>query len=408
MAIVVLCVGAFLTLMGIIGYLYGLDTLPSERGVAGVIAASVALVGGVITIALGLVLKRMDDLMKLLPGAAARPATEPVGSVLDEGDIQGPGDRGAAPIELPKIVPVEPPRAVEAVETPPVRPGLPTLKGPVVAAGAAAAGAAAATVAATAGREAVEKALELDVSPPELPKIVPLEPKLPKIEPLDLPKIELPKLDLPKLDLPKLDIPKLDLPKFDLPSATLSRPEPDESVTDRSAQGPEFAHRDEEEEFPVEVLEPVAIEDAPVPAAGKPVDPLQDFELELERLIPLSDAGKPAKGEAAPVSDGDEPADEKDALSFAKAGSLPIKDDAEAASEKTAIAAEPAGPEVDEKPPVAPRPAPGAEVVGAYESGGAKYTMYSDGSVVAEAGGETLFFKSLEELREFIDEGVKS
>lgn len=55
----------------------------------------------------------------------------------------------------------------------------------------------------------------------------------------------------------------------------------------------------------------------------------------------------------------------------------------------------------NQKPALAPLDT--LEVIGAYDSGGTRFTMYSDGSVVAAGPDGEQRFRSLEELRAFID-----
>ncbi|MCA3596576.1 MAG: hypothetical protein IOC64_00530 [Methylobacterium sp.] len=47
------------------------------------------------------------------------------------------------------------------------------------------------------------------------------------------------------------------------------------------------------------------------------------------------------------------------------------------------------------------------DVVGAYDSGGTRFTMYSDGSVTAKGEGVDRRFPSLDDLRAFIDGGMR-
>jgi hypothetical protein len=48
------------------------------------------------------------------------------------------------------------------------------------------------------------------------------------------------------------------------------------------------------------------------------------------------------------------------------------------------------------------------EIVGAYDSGGTRFTMYSDGSVTAFGEGVDQRFRSLDDLKSFIDGGMKT
>lgn len=59
----------------------------------------------------------------------------------------------------------------------------------------------------------------------------------------------------------------------------------------------------------------------------------------------------------------------------------------------------------DDEPVLAPLET--LDIVGAYDSGGTRFTMYSDGSVTALGEGVDRRFKSLDDLRAFIDGGMK-
>ncbi|MCA3629937.1 MAG: hypothetical protein IOC35_06395 [Methylobacterium sp.] len=47
------------------------------------------------------------------------------------------------------------------------------------------------------------------------------------------------------------------------------------------------------------------------------------------------------------------------------------------------------------------------DIVGAYDSGGTRFTMYADGSVTAKGEGVDRRFRSLDDLRAFIDSGMR-
>ena len=374
MAIVVQIVGAILAVGGLVGLVYGIDMLPTERGVAGTISSVTAFSAGVVTVALGLVIQRLDALAgsgvrtaaprvepaaPFQPAAAAAPREEPAVPVEDvapqpeapqrprieprltEADLLGDlPELAPKPVARPVVEPPAPEVKIEAPRAERPKFSLPSFK---LGAGAVAAGAA---VVATKASGMLDKTADAAASvvetvTPVKTAAVESDPPVEVLTPVD--------------DLPALD-------------AGYAGPAPDLSV---------YA------DVPMPVEEPA------LPVV-KPVedDPFASFEQELDKLIPLKSAKK-AKGKT----------DEPEPVAAPVAEPEPV------------IAEEPVPPQViadaaDLAPPQ-PTPAPGAEVVGAYESGGAKYTMYSDGSVIAEAEGQQLFFKSLEELREFIDGGVK-
>lgn len=444
MAIVVLIFGGLLSILGIAGYIYGFDLLPTERGVAGVISSTVLFSAGILTVGLGLVLNRLEELTKAIQGArparpsvSESPAARPIAVATPELEPVPPP---------PRVVPVEP-KATGTAEIEPVKIEKPRSRldlggalkssAPVIAAGAAAgAVTAAVTGAARAGQDAVEKALMADTAPAPVNEPDPLEAiaaAAPVAEPAPAPeklsttarldalteRLRAP-LDLPKirpLELPKLELrPKLD-PVIAPPAETVDV----EPVLDEKVPAAELADvvvpmeekmpaplaRTQEVEYSVEVIEPtepapVEVEPEVVPEAPKTIseDPLDAFEADFGALL------KTDRPTELPVA----APEEKPEAEVAPVANVPevIEPKADTQPEVLEPEQKPAEPLVP-PPPAAPAvPSPGAEVVGAYESGGAKYTMYSDGSVVAEAAGETLFFKSLEELREFIDAGVKN
>jgi|GEM_PF-3371285 len=58
------------------------------------------------------------------------------------------------------------------------------------------------------------------------------------------------------------------------------------------------------------------------------------------------------------------------------------------------------------EPPLAPLET--LDIVGAYDSGGTRFTMYSDGSVMAVGGALNQRFPSLDALRLYIDQAGRS
>lgn len=147
-------------------------------------------------------------------------------------------------------------------------------------------------------------------------------------------------------------------------------------------------------------------------------------ETEDAALLTTTGEGATDTGEGgAPV---DEDEDEDEAEEAVKHDIMPAEDEAEE------DASEDDEDELDEVVPEAPAPAstPGLiadddlaalqdegpmlapletlDVVGAYDSGGTRFTMYSDGSVTAFGEGVDRRFKSLDDLRAFIDGGMKA
>lgn len=414
MAIVVQITGALLALCGLVGLVYGVDMLPTERGVAGVISSSVLLVGGVVTAALGFVIQRLETLIagsvrtvapriEAVPAPRdepARPTAEPAVELAQRPRIEPRmADEEAAQPKLPvvehDVADIRPPDVtmpeVHTPEPQAARPkfSLPSFKfgAGAVAAGAAAGVAAGATLARTAGDKASDAARSAagtladtaaataGIVTGKRPAAVRDDPPVEVLTPVD---------DLPA-DSPSLPAPDL--------LAYAQVPMPDDLAADEVVSEVQAATPEAEPDVPVAA-----------PAVARPIedDPFASFEQELDKLMPLKPARK-AKGR----KDG---APEMPAVTqiepVVTPAPEPVPEPVVAVPASEAIPAEVYAEATDLAPPP-PAPAPGAEIVGAYESGGAKYTMYSDGSVVAEAEGQKLFFKSLEELREFIDGGVK-
>lgn len=466
MAIVVLIVGGLLSILGIAGYIYGLDLMPTERGVAGVISSSVIIVGGVLTLALGLVLRKLEEFGRAL-GLSELAALPPVAAT--PAPPAAPGEREPLPtledaIAMPTVVPVQPASAPEPLReaareavrdlppvaivapkpksdplaTAPSRFDLPrpSLKSAATVAGVAAAG----TMAAKAGLDAVEDALSLDAQASGSAKAAP--PKEPAITPLNLPRLN------PRAPAPAAEKASLRPHEIEYPVEILAPAGPETPKAAEAGAG----------------IEPALPDYPEVPMPAPETSEADAFDAELERLLPLKPVDVARKAPPMPevtaleikipevnipevrepdvkapemVAQDASTAEAKPAAAWAEevapvpakpAGIKPAETKpAEAKPEKRRSAekaeAKAARPEVEPAPvaetpaavpppaetvpadpaPAVPKPAPGAEVVGAYESGGAKYTMYSDGSVIAEAEGQTMFFKSLEELREFID-----
>ena len=103
MAHLVLGVGGFMVLAGLIALVVGIDMLPTERGVAAVIASVMALSAGVITMALGVAIQRLDWLIGRIDGLGR--SVRPVAP-----KEQMAGEPVAAPpapsLPVPPVVPV--------------------------------------------------------------------------------------------------------------------------------------------------------------------------------------------------------------------------------------------------------------------------------------------------------------
>ncbi|MBN8532684.1 MAG: hypothetical protein J0L51_01215 [Rhizobiales bacterium] len=124
----------------------------------------------------------------------------------------------------------------------------------------------------------------------------------------------------------------------------------------------------------------------------------EDAAIEDEAPAPVStDIAAPAENE--PEADDDDTADED-------REDLAVEEDAPPTSTPGLIADDDLAALQDDEPALVPLET--LDIVGAYDSGGTRFTMYSDGSVTALGEGVDRRFPSLDALRAFIDGGMKS
>jgi len=353
MALAVQFLGGVIAIIGAIGLMFGLEALPTERGMAWTAASATAIAGGAITFAIGTATSRLDALSAALTrGTPARAGVEGPSAVVVQSEPLRPVVRQDPAIEPPPVMP----DPVAAPVAAPVAPAAerPKFQLPSLSFGKVGAAAGAATVTAgaalAASRETAEQAVADAIQ------------TLRHTDPA--------------------------------PPVAVAAPEPVDPPIEVLTPVIDDAHpiADAPEEPALPAHDALAAEAAPATATPVGDDPLAAFEQELDRLIPLKSLrGKKGRKDQKPEMT-EPPAPESDLAPAPVAAAAPQDEPA---------------PEIPAAPMPADEPAPTAEVVGAYESGGAKYTMYSDGSVVAEAEGQTLYFKSLEDLRDFIDGGVK-
>lgn len=349
MAYVLVAVGALMSVLGLYGIVTGARIVQVEAGWTSVIAGSMLFVGGVLTIALGFVLRALVQLKAGLHVQPAAPVVEPSGMPLaapsapDFGDepptmqepsIAGPstGEDPAAPEVSPKIHPLRKAKA-------------PAKEGPTTADDLAPA-------------VVVPHTLRPAEPPPsepaeQAPAVTPADalssewhPTPDDPEPANLDAIEAAhpaddyKLETPSPPAHDLPAP----PPGTLPALAQSAAEPDEvDWLDRA-----FADIDEELPVRKRAHEPVA---APHAAKSNPVS------------VESRDT------EPAPV----EP---ETAHTAAKEPPSPA-------------AAEP--------------PAPTSAVIGRYEADGTSYVMYADGSIEAHSEAGSYRFASMTELKAFIE-----
>ena len=402
---VALALGALLALGGAVSIWNGVDVIQSERGWVSVIAGSVALVGGVLTFALFILIREVEALRGMAAGSAA-PAVErsasatfeapaPSAPVFHEppapaGSVSPPPFSPAIP--APPARPTPPPRAHEpepvvlAHESqtfeqifPPAPPvaGAPAPK--VAASGHLQASE---TVAAVAGVAAGGILARAPVGPPP---VVQLPPETPAAQPSE----------------PE--------PQAELELAQEPAPEPvPQSPAPAAEERIEAADADEVS-TECHVPEEPAQEEAPADESQTPlVSPGYAW---LERALAREEGRKspaldwlrsrPPTGSLTepPVSSheasGQEPAhDEEPAHHQAPATAEAPEHDQEASvADHTE-----AGPGAEEH-------APEPDVVGRYSSGGSHYTLYSDGSIDAQTDHGIFRFASMADLRAHIESG---
>jgi len=366
---VVLTLGVVLAVAGLLSIWQGLGVIEFERGTAAVISGSVLLAGGVITIALHFVLVALERL-SLAPAAAEMAAPAPAAAVVEpEAPVQPQKTEAEPEVKLP-VAPVLPPLALreeppvapftlepakaetpkaEAAEPAPIAPApLPTPPAPAPVSSPSTApvvAAAATAAAATGGFFAIRNFFARRADPVKAVELQPEDTSAPK---------------LPDF-LVRRDV---------MPDA----PKPDENMRE-----------------------------AAEPATLDTVDQAQE-----EHPEGPSDADKYAWLEKALSGEDEEkPEPEFDWLrnrTNVEPGKEPILDDV---TEETAAA-----PEEEVQEPMdtaAPAPAPAVEpvappsIIGRYNSGGAEYTLYSDGSIDAETAEGHLHFASMADLRAHIE-----
>jgi hypothetical protein len=100
MPYLVLALGAVLSICGALSIYFGYGIVEVERGWTGVIAGATALTGGIIVMALGLVIKSLGDLRAALK-PAARPDAAALGKLAPTPEPEPYEDKGSAPGEEP-------------------------------------------------------------------------------------------------------------------------------------------------------------------------------------------------------------------------------------------------------------------------------------------------------------------
>ena len=354
MAYLVLALGAFLSIGGALSIFHGAGIVEVERGWTGVIAGATALTGGIVTIALGLILKTLLDLRPLLAGQRA--VTTLPADVKVKHDFDAHGSHEPLP-----AAPASEPMSLMTAEFEN--------------------GMLAAILAPTDHAADDERPI---IAPAERPKAA----SLPVAHAFDAPikPVEAPP-PTPGLSERQAEV--------DTAKAAPARPEPD---TERSRFKIGFRRQP-----------PASLPLAPVPVAvaepeAQPVDDWLDrafSALDNEGpLAPPRPARHPREETSAPVA-----ATLAHAEPHAEAAPQPTPEPAhEPKHEPAAPHTEVPHAEVPHaEPPPASAPAPTSAVIGRYEADGTSYVMYADGSIDAQSDAGVYRFHSMTELKAFIE-----
>lgn len=382
MILAIYLLAVILLVSGFAGLISAINLVPTDLGFTYFQAGATSLSAGVIVLALGFAVKVLDRSLKRLatPEAVRALPADPV-------------------IDLP-------PLAVTPPEPPATEGNLG--KGIAIAGVAAAAGA----VAATALASSEPAAREVEIPPPVLPDMPLLVAEMPE-EHLPEPLLT---ADEPPAPAPTGEAPRLrtveDLER-DLFAQMDALPEPPPVSIDApdvaSAAEADPAPASRPDLFALPPLEPIpqasfaepdkvltpSVEPLPV-ATSDPFDAVLAEALPAHEDLPALEekpVAVPAAAEAVPETLPVEPvaATPEPALAIAAPAPGLIHD-----ADLAAVA--------DEALP-ALAPISSLEIIGAYDSGGTRFTMYSDGSVVAAGPDSERRFRSLDELRQHIDSG---
>lgn len=457
MAITVQIIAAVLALCGLAGFINGLDLLPTERGIAFTISSVVAIGAGIITSALALLIRRLDRLSDQLRSGlpqvpvvaeVAPPAPQHAASdeqaelplALPPANVSPPMVEMPAPVlELPPAPlpasvapaapePAQPPFEAEIPVVAPILPAEPTppseavpaaepkrgrfklpafRRGAKVAAGTAATAAVASAAAAmAAAQEAADKAALAESAPGGTGSG----------EGGAGTSGELPESTEPAPDVAAAPV-EAEASAAHPPHPEPVAPEPEAAAAAKpdpglATQRPriDFAPlpEDQRRRTPEPPLAPPRPPKPAPPAEPAQADnPYDALEAEFDRLIPLKNPARaePPELPANTATDVDRP---DEALEFALSAEPLLSDGTRPEAPpptppgRSPLRGDLSGPIELEERELTP---PGIEVIGSYESGGARYTMYSDGSVIVEIDGKTLKFHSLEQLRDYIEAG---
>jgi hypothetical protein len=375
MAILVLALGAFLSICGALFLYWGYPIIEVERGWASVIAGATALSGGIVTVALGLVLRTLIGLRATLREAVLAP---PAAAAIAAPPTEEPPSLMTPELESGMLAAIlasheeasPKPTAVSRSET---RPRIDDLLQQ--------------TQTTASDRDgSVSSEAEPDFAPPPEPSpepppkprfkvnLKPLAPKTPPAPPPE-PEPEAPAMDdwldraFSALDSEtgapreKAPVEPHPLPAEPAMAHAEERPGGDSLAAPRPAaprHEPEPSHEHE----PVYAPEP-SREPEPVYAREPAYEP-EAWRAAETRLHP--EPPPPA----APVHELEPPPPEPE-------------------------------PSREELPPPRVKPTPAAAVIGRYEADGTSYVMYADGSIEAQSAAGVYRFASMAELKAYIE-----
>lgn len=379
--------------LGVIGL--SIDLQGIERGTTLAISGTVALVGGVVTLALGAVIGKIESLSAALAPLPAIPPLNLPAQPLEPEPHAAPAPIAAAHDEA--------------------RPG------PSAGSIGGAAGAAALAASAYAYREMQSDHDRREAEPPPV--------EAPSLRPGFAPEISLAP-EAPQDLAPAVSLKPLELAEERAETAPENEFDGEAPAADREALMEAAIRRDE-----ADAAIAADIDAAPQEPAAPPDETLapdhddaapEAYAADISARIEPDVADATAPHSAAEIVDSDESDPVNQAPAAAPEEASPVAEAGEAEPAEAphqanivepaphdaaadplawldrALSDPPAPPEPPAAPPPPP-PKPAPTVVGRYTSGGVNYTMYSDQSIDAETPTETLRFASMRELKAFIE-----
>ena len=375
MAYVLVAVGALMFCLGLYAAVTGSQIVQVEAGWTSVIAGSMLIVGGVLTMALGLVLRALIQLKASLQGHDLSPVVAPV--------VDSPA---APPVPVFGVEPAMAPDPAMS-HTPTSQPAPPE-------------------------EPALAEALTGAADPPTALRPPPL-PGFFRKKPAPIP----PVVDIaPPVRLQDTGEPPPPFVPAEPEPAAAFEGAPLHPDLDQTHDAPEPAHPD-----PIETTHPeddYKIETPSTPEHDLPSDPPSPAPAQhaAEPEVDWLDRALAEIDESVPVQ-----ARRHDAVAAAHPHEIAPDEGAPQEMEPAPVepepdmahAAPPVPPHADSGPPPAPAralppaptlpPPPTSAVIGRYEADGTSYVMYADGSIEAHSDAGTYRFASMTELKAFIE-----